>query len=235
MRNMKFMSQLEKEGILLVDKPGGVSSHSVVNWARRVIGIKRIGHTGTLDPLATGLLILLVGRKYTKMQNIFLKQDKEYHCTGQLGLVTDTYDITGDIVEQTDWEELKKLTRAKVQAILPIFTGKIEQTVPIFSAVKVGGRKLYDYARKGEEKLITDLPIRKIEIKELELDDFIFDKKNCQIRFKLRVVCSSGTYIRSLIHDIGQEIGVGATVVLLRRTKIGEISLNKALLCPILF
>lgn len=207
-------------GILLIDKPSGITSHDVVYRVRKKTGVKRVGHAGTLDPLATGLLIVLVSREFTKKQDQFMKQDKEYLCEAQLGIETDTYDIQGKVIRESSPE----ITQDVLEKILDKFMGKIIQTVPAFSAVKVKGEKLYNKARKGEiEK--KDLPSREVEIKRLELVDF----NDSQQKFSLIIECSSGTYIRSLVHDMGQEIGVGATITSLRRTKIGSYSIEQAL------
>lgn len=233
MKNVDYLNKLEGEGVLLVDKPAGVSSHAVVNWARRVFGIRRIGHTGTLDPFATGLLILLIGRKYTKLQAQFLKQDKEYVCTAQLGMTTDTFDITGNVINAADWSELQKISKQEIENSLKKFRGAIKQTVPIYSAVKIKGRKLCDFARNDEQDQIKELPKRSVNIQELKLINFKLDQKQKKAQFTIRVFCSSGTYIRSLIDDIGKELKVGATAVSLRRTKIGKINLEEAFVCPI--
>lgn len=205
-------------GILLIDKPSGMTSHDVVNQVRKKTKVKRVGHAGTLDPLATGLLIVLVGREFTKRQAEFMKLDKEYICEAQLGVETDTYDVDGKVVKKANWEEVKKITKKKLQQVLDSFRGEITQIVPAYSAVKIKGEKLYEKARRGKINK-KDLPSRQVEIKELELIEFNQDRGF----FKIRVVCSSGTYIRSLVHDIGLELGVGSTVNQLRRTKIGEI------------
>lgn len=206
-------------GIYLVDKPSGPSSHDIVNYFRRLSGIKRVGHCGTLDPLASGLLIILVGREYTKKQNLYLKKDKEYLVKAQLGIITDTYDKTGQIIKATSWQKLQEINKTELLKILPRFKGKIQQTVPIFSAIKIQGQKLYQKARKKEK---VELPSREIEIKKLLLKSFKKDVKNQNITFELLVVCSSGTYIRSLIHDLGSTLKIGAHIIELRRTKIDK-------------
>jgi tRNA pseudouridine55 synthase len=220
--------EIPANGILLVDKPAGMTSHDVVNFFRRQTGIKRIGHAGTLDPFATGLLVILVGRAATKQQSHFLHQSKEYFCQAQLGLTTDSYDFTGRVVTHRPFAEVALITRTQLEAILPKFRGKIAQTVPAFSAVKIKGQKLYDQARKGTIDLST-LPTRTVEIFELELQDFTLDSKAQKVLFSLWVHCSSGTYIRSLIHDIGQILGVGATVTQLHRTKIDNLRVEDAI------
>jgi tRNA pseudouridine55 synthase len=233
MRNNNYMKKLEKEGVLLVDKPGGVSSHAVVNWVRRNTGIRKVGHTGTLDPLATGLLIILVGRKFTKTQDSFLKQDKAYVCRARLGITTDSFDIVGNVTGQSDWVKVSKITKDQVLEKMELFKGKINQTVPIYSAVKINGRKLYDFAVKKQEDLLDSLPSREVSIKSFELLGFEVDDDLKTVELILKIDCGSGTYIRSLVNDLGEELGPGATVVELRRTKIGDISLDDALLCPI--
>ena len=215
-----------KPGIYLVDKPSGPSSHDIIDYFRKKSGIKRIGHCGTLDPLASGLLIVLVGREYTRSQRLYLKKDKEYVVQAILGTETDSYDQTGKIVKQAIWQELQNIKKSDLQKLLPQFKGEIEQTVPIFSAVKIKGQKLYKKARKGE---LVNLPSRLIEIKKLKLKSFKKDVKKEEIIFELEVSCSSGTYIRSLIHDLGLKLGVGAMVFALRRTKIDKFKVKKAI------
>lgn len=217
----------DSEHIVFVDKPTNLSSHQVVKIFRQKTGEKRVGHAGTLDPLATGLLIILVGRNATRQQSLFLKLDKEYECTMQLGVETDTYDVKGRVVRVVPWSEVEHITRTDVEKILSQFRGRIQQTVPAFSAVKIHGKSLYKRALHGN-LLPEDLPIKEIEIFELELTNFAKDEAVQKILVQLRVHCSSGTYIRSLVHDIGRELGVGAVVTQLRRTKIGEYSVENA-------
>jgi tRNA pseudouridine55 synthase len=213
--------------ILLIDKPTGMTSHDVVNIIRRKTGVKRVGHAGTLDPLATGLLIILVGRESTKRQSEFLKQDKEYEVVAQLGIETDTYDSDGKITHESSPESVAKITQEDVEHVLTNFRGKIDQTVPAYSAVKMQGQKLYEIAREGKADEIV-LPIRSVEIYSLELADFQKDTHSQKTFFKLKVHCSSGTYVRSLVYDIGRKLGVGATVTQLRRTKIGDLTVENA-------
>lgn len=220
------VTKIIKPGIYLVDKPSGPSSHTVVNYFRKISGIKRVGHCGTLDPLASGLLIILVGREYTKKQSLYLKKDKEYLVQARLGVQTDSYDRTGQITEQKAWKELEKIEKIDILKTLPSFKGVINQVVPIFSAVKIKGQKLYQKARSGEK---VELPNREITIKKLILKNYQKDVKNEQITFELLVACSSGTYIRSLIHDLGKKLKVGAHVTALRRTKIDKFHVKKSL------
>lgn len=219
------MTSIVQPGIYPVDKPSGPSSHTIVNYFRRQSKIKRVGHTGTLDPLASGLLIILVGREYTRLQDTYLKQDKEYLVNAQLGWISDTYDCTGTIQEHIGWEKLDTITKEKVTALLPHFLGVITQIVPPYSAVKINGQKLYDKARLGQ---VIDLPSRQVTLHTIELLDYQRNDAHKTMHIRLRVACSSGTYIRSLIHDIGQKLGVGALVTELRRTKIGQLDVQDA-------
>lgn len=215
-----------KPGVYLVDKPSGPSSHAIVNYFRKKSGIKRVGHCGTLDPLASGLLIILVGRAYTKQQSLYLKKDKEYLVQARLGISTDSYDQTGQIVHQATWQKLASINKKTLLNVLPEFRGEITQVVPIFSAVKVKGQKLYQKARQGET---VALPSRQVIIKKLTLKNFKKDVKKEQIICELVVACSSGTYIRSLVHDLGEKLTVGATVTALRRTKIDNLHVKKSI------
>ncbi len=220
------------EGILLVDKPVGVSSHAVVNWARLVSGIRCIGHAGTLDPLASGLLIILIGRRFTKMQPTFLSQDKEYVFEMQLGVESDTYDSTGTIVPVVDLATVRAVTQEAVQNTFTQCVGVVQQTVPLYSAVKQNGKKLYSLARSGKGKKVT-LPTREVTLFHLQLISFESDHRGVFVRAEVR--CSSGTYVRSLAHDIGADLGVGGMITSLQRTGIGDYSLQQATCCGPLF
>ncbi|MBD3279890.1 MAG: tRNA pseudouridine(55) synthase TruB [Candidatus Pacebacteria bacterium] len=212
------------QGVFMFDKPIGLTSHDVVDQVRKITGIKKVGHAGTLDPLATGLLIILVGRTYTKQQSRFLKLDKEYLVTAQLGATTDTYDLEGQVTSQAPWEQVTQLSQTQLASALAKFTGKIIQTVPAFSAVKIRGEKLYRQARKGQ--FINQLPQRKVNIKQLTLLNWQVRPKQQASLVTLQVACSSGTYIRSLIHELGQELQIGAVVTKLKRFKIGKIKIK---------
>lgn len=214
-------------GILLIDKPKTWTSHDVVAKVRRLTGIKTVGHAGTLDPLATGLLIVLVGKQYTKRQTEFLKMDKEYVCQARLGLETDSYDTDGQITHQAEWSAISRIDHHDLEVVLANFKGEITQTVPAFSAVRVQGHKLYQLARQAKADLTT-LPQRQVKILNLELLAFTKDELKQQVFFSLKVKCSSGTYIRSLVHDLGLQLGVGACVTELRRTQIGPYSVDEA-------
>ncbi len=194
-------------GLLLVDKGKGFTSFDVVAITRKLTSQKKIGHTGTLDPNATGVLPLLLGNA-TKAQDIIPNHDKEYVAGFKLGLTSDTLDIWGEIKSEVKSE----VTLSELEKVLKHFRGEIEQIPPMYSAVSVDGKRLYDLARKGIE---VERKPRKITVYELELLDF--DENNQS--GVLKVFCSKGTYIRSLIDDIGNELGVGAVMTSLDRTK----------------
>lgn len=206
--------------VILIDKPAGISSFGVVARVRRYLSQKagkkiKVGHTGTLDPFATGLLILLSG-KATKLSNQFLKLDKWYEATLCLGKTSTTGDPEGVITEvNVD----RQPSYSDIEKILPDFLGNIKQTVPIFSAVKINGKRAYQLARQGQK---VEMPIREIEIYELEVLSYHFPE------LVIRTHVSSGTYIRTLGEDLGQALGVGAYLTALRRTKVGNFDLNNA-------
>ncbi len=216
----------------MIDKPPGWTSHDVVAKVRRISGIKKVGHAGTLDPLATGLLIVLVGREATKRQAEFMKQTKKYLCTITFGQETDTYDREGQITSQCDWEKVSQVTQEQLKSTLEMFEGEIIQQVPAYSAIKSHGKKLYELAREGSIS-VEDLPSRPVTIFECTLRGF--DKVDAAqtLSAEIEVFCSSGTYIRSLVSDIGKQLGVGAHVKELRRTMIGDFSVEQAQTIPI--
>jgi tRNA pseudouridine55 synthase len=201
-------------GILLVDKHSGVTSHDVVNDVRRKFGTRRVGHAGTLDPLATGLLVVAVGPATRFLQYLPL-EPKVYEGIFEFGRATTTYDAEGetasDGIVPDDLE-------AALQAVFPQFTGLIQQLPPMYSAVKVGGKPLYKYAREGK---VLEREPRTVHIDTLDIQDI-------EPRAKIRVVCSGGTYIRSLAHDIGAAIGCGGFLAGLLRTDVGRFSLTDA-------
>lgn len=217
---------LAMDKVLVVDKPKGLTSYQVVEQYRKKLGIKNIGHAGTLDPFATGVLILLIG-KATKRFKEFLKLEKEYKMVIELGWETDTLDPTGQVINKYTNKQINKLqiTKNKILKVLKSFLGEYEQGVPKYSAVKVKGRPLYKYARKGEK---VKLPKRKVKIKEIELSEFKRFKRGYP-RIKIRVVCSSGTYMRSLAKDIGRRLGVPTVAVELRRARIGSYTIDEKL------
>ena len=201
-------------GIVIIDKPAGWTSQDVAARLRGVFHERRIGHGGTLDPMATGVLPIFVGRA-TRAVEFFEHAEKEYVAGLRLGVQTDTQDLTGEIVAQRP----VSVTREQVQAALEGFLGVQEQLPPMYSAVKIGGKKLYELARQG--KTVERKP-RQIELLELEL----LSGENADWQFRVR--CSKGTYVRTLCHDIGQALGCGGCMSSLRRTKAGGYGLDRA-------
>ncbi len=200
------------DGIIVVNKPKGITSRDVVNKACKLLNTKKVGHTGTLDPIATGVLVLCAG-KATKLVEVLTSNDKEYVATVKLGILTDTLDTDGIIVEKKH----VNLDRDELENVLNSFIGTYNQEVPIYSAVKINGKKLYEYAR--EKKEVT-IPKRMVEIKKIKLLEF----GNGYYKFKVTV--SKGTYIRSLIKDINDKLGVIGVMSDLVRTKQGKFSIN---------
>ena len=206
---------LSPSGFLLVDKPVGPTSHDVVDAARRALRTRKVGHAGTLDPFASGLLILAVG-KMTKEISRFVGLDKSYEATLRLGAASDTMDRTGKIQETGIREQV---TEERLRAILERFRGAIDQVPPMYSAKKVGGKKLYELAREGKE--IERKPVR-VTVHELELVEYAWPTA------KIRTRVSSGTYIRALADDLGKALGCGAYLEELRRTTIGSFDVKDA-------
>lgn len=194
------------EGVLCIDKPGGFTSFDVIAKLRGITRQKRLGHAGTLDPMATGVLPVFFGRA-TKAIDLLPNHDKAYEAVFELGIVTDTYDITGKILEKRRYD----VTASRMEAALADFIGEQEQLPPMYSAVKVNGRRLYDIARSGGE---AERKPRRVTIHSLEMLGFDEGAGICSIR----VSCSGGTYIRALCHDLGQKLGCGAAMTALRRT-----------------
>ena len=201
-------------GILIVNKPSGWTSQDVVAKLRGVYHEKRIGHGGTLDPMATGVLPAFLGRA-TRAVEFFEHAEKEYVATLRLGQITDTQDVTGTVLEARD----VSVGRADVEAVLPRFTGELEQIPPMYSAVKINGKKLYEIARRGGE--VARQP-RRITVFELELLD------GSGTDWALRVRCSKGTYVRTLCHDVGQALGCGGCMAALTRTRAGAYTLAQS-------
>jgi len=214
------------EKVLIIDKPKGFTSYDVVARAGRLFPEQKVGHAGTLDPLATGILIILIGRA-TKRQSEFMNLDKEYLAEIVLGMATDTYDAEGKIIGAASTKQLKPLNREKILLALKSFQGKITQTVPPYSAVKVRGHRLYQLARQGKIDLST-LPKRTIEIRDLKLIAFQPLTRSFLPRLKLKIICSKGTYIRSLTFDLGKELKVGAYLLNLKRSRVGPFTLKNA-------
>lgn len=207
----KDLSREKKQlfGFLNIYKPVGMTSHDVVAALRRVTKIRQIGHTGTLDPFAEGVLPICVGKATRLIE--YLQDDKEYLATVQFGASTNTFDLDGEKTSVSG----KKVTKSEVEEGLKAFSGEISQLPPIFSAIKVKGKKLYEYARKGEE---VEIHPRKVVIENIELK--VFDEENQQAQILIK--CSKGTYIRSIANDLGQNLGCGGYLVKLIRTQAGS-------------
>lgn len=201
-------------GILLIDKPKDWTSHDVVAKLRGILGERRIGHSGTLDPMATGLLVVFVGRA-TRAVEFAESHEKQYLAGVRFGLMTDTQDITGSVIRTSD----KRVSKSELETVLPEFTGDIMQIPPMYSAIKVEGKKLYELARNGVE---IERKSRQVNIKELKITG------ETSGDFLLHILCSKGTYIRTLCHDIGERLGTGAVLSSLRRTAAGHFFVSDA-------
>ena len=201
-------------GVLLVNKEKGVTSRDVVNEVSHILGTKKIGHTGTLDPMATGVLVLCIGSSLKLVESL-MDHDKEYIATILLGVETDTLDITGEVQRKVIPQNI---TKERVVEVLKKFQGKIKQEVPKYSAIKVGGKKLYEYAREGIE---VSLSVHEVEISQIELIGDVVDNT-----FQIHVAVSKGTYIRSLVRDIGYALGTVAVMTDLIRTRVGKFLLE---------
>lgn len=202
-------------GFLNIYKPVGMTSHDVVSVLRRVTKIKQIGHTGTLDPFAEGVLPICIGKATRLIE--YLQDDKEYLATVQFGAATNTFDLDGEKVFTSD----KKVSRDDIKEGLKSFEGEILQLPPIFSAIKVKGKKLYEYARKGEE---VEIQPRKVVIENIELKNFDEELQQAQILLK----CSKGTYIRSIANDLGKNLGCGGYLIKLIRTQAGKFRIENS-------
>jgi tRNA pseudouridine55 synthase len=198
-------------GLLVIDKPAGMTSHDVVAACRRVLAERRVGHAGTLDPPATGVLVVGVGRA-TRLLRFVEDTEKEYRTDALFGVTTTTLDAEGNVIAEAD---ASAMTEEHVRAVLPAFIGEIDQIPPMVSAIKVGGEPLYRKARRGEE---VERAPRRVRVEVLELESFT---PGPRARATLRVRCSRGTYVRSLVADIGEAVGTGAHVATLRRLRVG--------------
>lgn len=215
-------------GFLLIDKPIHWTSFDVIAKLRSITKIKKIGHSGTLDPLATGLLLIAIGKDSTKKINTFIKLDKTYFATIKLGYISETFDSDGplhnikdDFITQNNYTVSTKVpTKQELQNILLNFIGEIAQIPPMYSAKKINGKKLYEIARKG---IIIKRNPNLIKIHFITLIDYTYPE------FKIEVSCSSGTYIRSLANDIGQVLKTGAYLTQLRRTKIDKFNITQSI------
>ena len=212
------------QGILLVDKPQGWTSFDVVNYVRKIVATAegkkpkncKVGHTGTLDPMATGLLVLLIGKEYTRRAGEMSKHDKTYEVTMQLGATSTTGDIEGELTPVSE----RLPGENEVLAALQKFTGEIMQTPPAYSAIKINGQKAYDLARKGKAVKLEPRPVTIYDIRDVQ---YAYP----EVSFTCDVI--SGTYIRSLAADIGEVLGTGAHLTALRRTRVGDFDLAQAL------
>ncbi len=232
--NQTVFQVTEPDGILLVDKPAGMTSHDVVYKVRKLYGTRRVGHTGTLDPMATGVLVVLIGRA-AKASEYLSHDEKAYEATLRLGLTTDTEDTTGITLTEATVDTIPD--EAAVYAVLEHFRGEIAQIPPMYSALKVNGRKLCDIARKGET---VERDARTVHVRSLEATPM-----SLPTDYRLAVRCSGGTYIRTLCADIGQALGCGGVMAALRRTEacgfplsqchtleqLGEMSMDERLSC----
>ncbi len=215
------------DGVLVIDKPADWTSHDVVAKVRKILRTRRVGHTGTLDPFATGVLVVCVNRA-TRLVQYLTGDDKEYVATMRLGFATDTGDFTGEALSPIT--DASQITSEQMREALNQFRGRIRQIPPMYSAKKIGGVRLHELARRGEE--VERQPVE-IEIKELELlpDSQVLDSHSGSARtqeFSFRVVCTAGTYVRTLAEDIGKRLGVGAHLISLRRTRAGSSRLSEA-------
>lgn len=210
------MSKDGPAGIFLIDKPQGLTSHDVVDIVRRKLKIKRVGHGGTLDPLATGLLVVLVGRA-TKLFSRMSALDKEYEATLKLGVATDSGDAQGRIVYTGDYQGV---SFQDIERAFSKFKGEVFQVPPMISAIRFRGRRLYEWARKGKE---VERKARKVNIYSLEIEKLYLPF------IDFRIFCSKGTYIRKLVQDIGEELGCGAHITRIRRLRIGPFSIKEAI------
>ncbi len=215
------------DGVICIDKPAGMTSHDVVAQARHILNHKRVGHAGTLDPFATGLLVLLVGRA-TRLTQFLTGVEKEYEGIIRLGFATDTADRTGKPISEVTKEQ--QWSPEHIEKALASLRGEIDQVPPMYSAKKQGGRKLYELARKGDE--VERAPVR-VCIYEFEplkpQDEWLKDNLDGTFDFEVRVVCSSGTYIRTLAEDFGKQLNIGAHLAELRRTRVGDFNISEAL------
>ena len=202
------------DGIILIKKEKGITSRDVVNQICKKLRTNKVGHTGTLDPIACGLMVICVGEGL-KLVELLTGHDKEYIAKVKIGIKTDTYDITGKVLEEKE----VKLNKDDLIKVLNTFVGEYYQEVPIYSSVKVNGKKLYEYARNNEE---VTLPKHLVRISNIELIDFNNDN------FTFKVSVSSGTYIRSLINDIGNKLNIPMTMEELKRTRVGKYKLEEA-------
>ena len=218
------------DGVLVIDKPVGLTSHDVVDEIRRILRVRRVGHTGTLDPFATGVLVLLVGRA-TRLAQFLNGFDKEYEAVIRVGYATETGDITGKPIQsgREDSKRSRSWSKQHIESALDSLRGEIEQVPPMYSAKKQAGRKLYELARRGEE--VERKPVR-LCIHKFEAikptGELLKDNLDGTFDFEVRVACSAGTYVRTLAEDFGKRLGIGAHLAELRRTRVGDLLIEHA-------
>lgn len=205
-----------KEGILIIDKPSGITSHDVVTFVRRKLNIKRVGHAGTLDPLATGVLVVLVGQA-TKLFNQFVSFDKAYLATLKLGTTTTTADIEGKLIAE---QSCQHINPEQIEKAFSQFVGVLDQLPPMVSAVKVKGQRLYKLARSGIQ---VQREPRRVRVDRLEIQEVVLP----YVKFYLE--CSKGTYVRTLAEDIGETLGCGACISQIQRTRVGPFFIHEAI------
>ena len=212
------------DGIINIYKEQNMTSHDVVGHVRRILGVRRVGHTGTLDPMATGVLPICVGRSARVME--YLDTDlKRYRCVMKLGRSTNTYDVWGEIDKEADPEEIDRVTEEDVMKVLSGFSGRISQLPPLYSAVKVNGKRLYEYARKGRD---VEIPEREVFVTSIDVEDMELGLGyDSWVRFSCE--CTKGTFIRSICHDAGEKLGVHAALSELERTMSGIFSTDSCI------
>lgn len=211
------------DGVLIIDKPAGLTSHDVVARVRKITGERRVGHTGTLDPFATGVLVVLLGRS-TRLAQFLSGDEKEYEAVIRLGFATETGDSTGARIPETSVMS-RSFSEEEIEGALASLRGEIDQTPPMHSAKKVDGRKLYELAHRGEQ--VERKPVR-VKISEFEVTPLRVNEDATR-DLAARVACSAGTYVRVLAEDLGKHLGVGAHLAELRRTRAGEFKIEDAI------
>lgn len=204
------------DGILLVDKPQGMTSHDVVDRLRKACGIRRIGHTGTLDPRATGLLVMCLGQA-TRLSQFLSGLDKTYEGAMRLGITTGSHDLDGEVLREAAVDP--GTTRERIQEVCDLFVGEIQQVPPMVSAIKIGGKRLYKLARAGQE---VERPARPVTVYEFTVKHLALPDADVLVQ------CSSGAYVRTLCHDVGQRLGCGAALARLRRIRVGAYDIGDA-------
>jgi tRNA pseudouridine55 synthase len=223
---------LAMDGILIIDKPAGLTSHDVVARLRRVLGVRRVGHTGTLDPFATGVLVMLVGRA-TRLAQFLNGAEKEYEATIRFGYATDTGDVTGkrlDSAASKATRETQSIQAKEIEAALASLRGEIEQTPPMYSAKKIKGQKLYEMARRGEEIERAAVRVNVLQFEAASANGELIQRiEDGTCDFAVRVVCSAGTYVRTLAESVGESLGIGAHLSELRRTRAGQFRIENAI------